>query len=190
MKKFLALILALVMVFSLAGVAFAETIEDDGKDGNYENQYNITVNVNKGSTVYFVQIKWGDLVFNYNGTATWDPDEHVYNHSEGAGLAKNTTTITVINHSNAAVNTTATLTEDNGRGFKAELDKTSASLERADLATTSLNDPDKAPTVVYTVTMSGQPDDAFLAELAALKENDEVPTVNVGTIKVIVSPAA
>lgn len=191
MKKFLALILALVMVFSLTGIAFADTTATDStNDGTYNKANNVTVDVTKGSTVYYVVIEWESLAFTYNGGANWNTTTHTYDHT-GDELSEEAT-ITVTNHSNAAVTATATLVAGDGRGFEAELSEsgTPKTLARADLESTSLGKPDEAPATEYTISVSGRPDDAFLAELAALKDGDTVPTVTVGTVTVVVSPAS
>lgn len=106
-KKIFATIFVLACVMALLAVpAFADsTITDLSKDQ--------TVDVNgvfdeEGSTltVYSVDIAWGAMEFTYTstGTKTWDPTTHEYKVTEGTEewTAKGNT-VTVTNHSNAAV---------------------------------------------------------------------------------------
>lgn len=114
MKKFLALILALVMVFSLSSVAFAETINGDATnpskpDGStaWQESNTVTVKANDKSVVnvYYVNIVWDAATYQltYNkGTEKWDPQQHVYVVSEN-GWTKDTVTVGVYNHSDLPV---------------------------------------------------------------------------------------
>ena len=114
MKKFLALILALVMVFSLSSVAFAETIDGDVTDPSkpdgspaWQESKAVTVKANDKSVVnvYYVNIVWDadayQLTYN-KGTEKWNPQKHAYEVS-GDGWTKDTVTVGVYNHSDLPV---------------------------------------------------------------------------------------
>ena len=69
-----------------------------------------------GAVVYSVDIAWTDMNFTYTGAGegTWDPETHQYSgSSEGAWTASNDS-ITVTNHSNAAVKATASYQAETG----------------------------------------------------------------------------
>lgn len=184
MKKFLALILALTMVFSLAGVAFAEDVAGNNVDATGAGSENnpVTVTVAAVSTVYYVEINWDSLSFAYTASATWDPTTHKY-YDEGK--LKESANITVINHSNAQVWSTASLEEGQGRGFTATLENAAFELERADVC--ALGNPNDADSAQHVVKVSGQPDVDFLKDLANASPD---LSVTVGTVTVTISPTA
>ena len=69
-----------------------------------------------GAVVYSVDIAWTDMNFTYTGAGegTWNPETHQYSgSSEGAWTASDES-ITVTNHSNAAVKATAKFEADSG----------------------------------------------------------------------------
>ena len=69
-----------------------------------------------GAVVYSVDIAWTDMSFTYTGAGegTWNPETHQYSgSSEGAWTASNDS-ITVTNHSNAAVKATASYQAETG----------------------------------------------------------------------------
>ena len=69
-----------------------------------------------GAVVYSVDIAWTDMNFTYTGAGegTWNPETHQYSgSSEGAWTASNDS-ITVTNHSNAAVKATASYQAETG----------------------------------------------------------------------------
>ena len=113
MKKKTALVLTLAMVFSLAPLsAYADTIDRVGGTASH----NVTATYVDGSsggaggagtTVYNVDITWGDMAFTYTAEAgIWDPTNHTYTDAKGGAWAvdkEGGNTITVTNHSNADV---------------------------------------------------------------------------------------
>ena len=130
MKKFLSMALVLIMVLSMATVAFADEwyIDNEGKVQTDITDHEVTVAVSdaSGKTIYNVTIEWQSLEFVYQigAGAVWQPGSHTYDTSGAAdhGWVVGTRTaimsedvvtgvqsnITVINHSNAAVYSTAT----------------------------------------------------------------------------------
>lgn len=131
MKKFLALLLAVMMIASMSITAFAADDDDSTGlmygDNQSVNTSDSTVLVNfDGSvptdTVYYVNVTWKALDFTYSFVqgVTWDPVNHVYQPKDGqigswkwfdgtdtkTGDASGVTlddAITVVNHSNASV---------------------------------------------------------------------------------------
>ncbi len=158
MKKILASVLALMMVFSLTLAVSAGTI--DNSTSNESKKVTIKINdTNTPAVVYSVDIVWGNTDFTYDfGTgSTWDPDTHTYTGGSQAGWDQESTTISVTNHSNSAVTLSV--------GFNGGVDKTattngvtstvsSVSLVLASAEGTALS---SAPSTSLTVSVSGTP---------------------------------
>ena len=106
-----------------------------------------------GAVVYSVDIAWTDMNFTYTGAGegTWNPETHQYSgSSEGAWTASNDS-ITVTNHSNAAVKATAS--------YKAETGYESTTMtfgnNEATVATAVGTEVASAPSATITVTPGG-----------------------------------
>lgn len=110
MKKIISLILALTLVMSMSVTAFAT--ENTGTLTAAGNQtIEVSGTYNAGSTAatkVSVDITWDAMTFTYTGASEgeWNPATHGYTGSIAGGWSENTATITVTNHSNAAVNAT------------------------------------------------------------------------------------
>ncbi|MBP3313800.1 MAG: hypothetical protein J6K84_03990 [Oscillospiraceae bacterium] len=129
MKKILSIVLAVSMLFALAlnaGAAVGSTNLDAGISGETSKPVKVTVNgVEVSSTIYYVVVEWDSLNFTYDfdeAGRVWDPEQHEDIITEGnAGWEVDTANgqdsiangvkgdITVINHSNAAVQYSAEL---------------------------------------------------------------------------------
>lgn len=176
MKKVFALILALVMVFAMSSVAFATTIES-GTSGNpngaddWAPYKDVKVNISNASIIYNVDIEWESMTFTYNKTAgTWNPVSHTYDGNPG--WQDDDATITVTNHSNAAVTATATFAGDATVVTKFGVTATITGSKRIETAdqdsykedADSDGKADSAPYTVFTVTVTNEPNEDYNAE--------------------------
>ena len=113
-KKLTGLLTAAALVCTMGTTAFAQ--EGVGT-GSYNAEVKGTYQAGGTSaTVYSVDIAWTDMSFTYTGAGegTWDPETHQYSgSSEGAWTASDDS-ITVTNHSNAAVKATASYQAETG----------------------------------------------------------------------------
>ena len=106
-----------------------------------------------GAVVYSVDIAWTDMSFTYTGAGegTWDPETHQYSgSSEGAWTASNDS-ITVTNHSNAAVKATASYQAETGY----ESTTMTFGNNGATVATAVGTEVASAPSATITVTPGG-----------------------------------
>lgn len=162
MKKILACILALVMVFGLAvTAAAADGSTVIGISGTPTDIGDVEVNVTEGDKLntYYVIVAWEDLTFSYTTSdQRWDAEQHKYVDAEGGGFTGGTTAnITVTNKSDVNITVTAAVADKNANdGFKANLDKTTF-----DLLSYADRDVDAADTNTFTITVStdGTPDE-------------------------------
>lgn len=157
MKKFLACILALVMVFGLAINASATAAGSTvvGATGTPADLGDVEVTVNAGAVIntYYVIVEWTSLSFTYNANdQRWNAEQHKYDDTGagGAFVGGNTATITVTNKSDVNITATAATTnESTTDGFKATLDQTTFDLNSyAGLAA------DTPATDTFTITVS------------------------------------
>lgn len=159
MKKKLALVLTLAMVFSLAPLsAYAnDTITGVGGTASCDVKatYVDGTSGGAGGTVYSVVIDWGDMAFTYTEEAgVWNPETH-QTTGAGGGIWKATSPdgnkIKVTNHSNAAV--TATFSYAAATGY----DSISGSFDKAtlNLATAVGTEVSNAPSDTAALTLDG-----------------------------------
>lgn len=115
MKKIFAIVLSIVMLVCMSTTAFAADVTNQGTGAYTGNVTGSYVAGGSGGTVYSVDIKWEGLSFTYEAAGTqWNPGTHQYEENGEAGWASNTGTITVTNHSNAAITAVPSYTAAEG----------------------------------------------------------------------------
>ncbi len=186
MKKVLATILALAMVFSLSVSALAAPVELKDAEDPSQSVANpisgsVEVTVNEGvdtGVVYSVTVAWDDtsVVYQKEGKGTWNPSTHDYdNATEDGWTTNNTASVTVTNHSNAAV--TATIATD---VINTGTTYTFSGNGTFDLATAEDTSVAEAPKDTFTITASGTPTaggtDTFTVTITATSEEPEEPS--------------
>lgn len=153
MKKILATAAALTLACALATSAFADNpiVSAGGSDSaDVKGTYQAG---GASGTVYSVNITWTSMSFTYNaaGQGTWNPETHAYDGSTEAGWAASNESITVTNHSNAAVKATASYKADSGY----ESAGMSFGNNEATVATAVGTQVTSAPSATITVTPTG-----------------------------------
>lgn len=207
MRKFLALLLAVMLIASMSVTAFAE----DGSTNVTEPTEGVeagTVTVNTGreegtiTKVYYVTVEWKTLDFTFTFTNSdnikWDYTSHTYKDysnpeapadlSGSWGSKKIEEAITVENHSNTAVTISAKFEEtgnDNAteNGVKAtvaiyEGDETLASGEE-----TTDDNPDK---VVYSVSVGES--ESLTEDVPTAIEGFKIGVINIGISDAVTNP--
>lgn len=109
MKKFISLVLALLMLSSLSVQALAGSGSDVITDLNDKTDIVITGKYEEGlaaADTYAVDIAWANLNFVYKvqGTNVWNPETHKYEVKDEIVGWEGKGTVLVANHSNVPVN--------------------------------------------------------------------------------------
>ena len=153
MKKITTLLAAAALTCAMGTTAFAAD-QDGVETGDYTADVKGTYQAGgSGAVVYSVDIAWTDMSFTYTGAGegTWDPETHQYSgSSEGAWTARDDS-ITVTNHSNAAVKATASYQAENGY----ESTTMTFGNNEATVATAVGTEVASAPSATITVTPGG-----------------------------------
>ena len=153
MKKITTLLAAAALTCAMGTTAFAAD-QDGVSTGSYPADVKGTYQAgSSGDVVYSVDIAWTDMSFTYTGAGegTWDPETHQYSgSSEGAWTASNDS-ITVTNHSNAAVKATASYHAETGY----ESTTMTFGNNEATVATAVDTEVASAPSATITVTPGG-----------------------------------
>ena len=153
MKKLVSMLAVAALTCTMGTTALAAD-QDGVKTGDYTADVKGTYQAGgSGAVVYSVDIAWTDMSFTYTGAGegTWDPETHQYSgSSEGAWTASDDS-ITVTNHSNAAVKATAKFEADSGY----ESTTMTFGNNEATVATAVGTEVASAPSATITVTPSG-----------------------------------
>ena len=153
MKKITTLLAVAALTCTMGTTAFAAD-QTGVNTGDYTADVKGTYQAGgSGAVVYSVDIAWTDMSFTYTGAGegTWDPETHQYSgSSEGAWTASNDS-ITVTNHSNAAVKATASYQAETGY----ESTTMTFGNNEATVATAVDTTVQNAPSATITVTPGG-----------------------------------
>lgn len=160
-KKIASVLMATALLAAAGISASAETVPSNPS----HNVMGTYTDSSTANTVYSVDVKWGAMKFNYtkSGNAVWNPKDHSYDRGgvTGSWNAEGNT-VTVTNHSNAAVHVAA--------AFAAETDVLGDSVTGTfETPNATLNAGEEgnyagADKEVFTLTMSGDPKDNFGSE--------------------------
>ena len=117
MKKILALALTLALIATLSVVSFAASTNIADQNAPAQD---LTVNYDAyddATEIFSIDVQWTDTEFSYNAGSQglWKPETHRYEGAVAAGWdADDKATVTVTNHSNAAVTATIAVNAENG----------------------------------------------------------------------------
>lgn len=170
MKRMLALSLSVLMGLSMTAEAYAENSTTIDSEKSYDiavyGSYSEHVSADE---IISADIKWDSMKFIYakSQDGEWIPELHDFDEpNETAGWISNTAKITVVNHSNTALEAGLAFAAAEGTEYTGDfytervegnityydyVDK--LTLENAE--TVSLNDPDNAPTKTVTFAVGG-----------------------------------
>ena len=180
MKKRIVLIMTIVIALAMIAIpTFAISL---GESSSHDVKATYESNGSGGSsgTVYSVDITWDAMEFTYTqgAASVWLPDEHRYTDAGESVWSSDSNTITVKNHSNAAVTATLSYTAAAGyTGITGSFTETSGTADDGILVlpTAVGTTRDNAPTATATLTLSG--------ELASTVTS----LTTIGTVKVTLS---
>lgn len=169
MKKFISVILALVVIMSLGTAALAAEGDQTGvKLGSYTTEVMGTYvpGTTESEIVFSVDITWSAMSFTYKAekAAVWDPVTHTYSEKtpatwEGEG------TITVTNHSNTQISAVPAFAA--AAGF----DEVSMKFSPEKLTVDTAETGNKAQSGTITVTPSG--------DMTETKDSTKIGTITV-----------
>ncbi len=152
MKKLAAVLASLTLVLALGLTGLAAEVNGGSHDvtATYKEG-------DKSNVIYSVDVTWGSMEFTYTSPAqgTWNPDTHAYDGAQTTGTwtcEDGANAITVINHTNAAVN--VNLTYASAETYAA----ISGSFDKAELAlaTAAGTTVDQAPSASAALTLTGE----------------------------------
>ena len=161
MKKLIASILAAALFCSMSVAVFAAS-SIESVNGTDSADVKGTYRAGSASaTVYSVDIEWGSMEFTYTaGSAgTWNPETHTNDGGANGVWSAADNTVTVTNHSNAAVDAVLSYVKEAAyadiSGSFAEISGTSND-GKLELATAVGTDIDDAPTATAELKLDGE----------------------------------
>ena len=177
MKKFLALALALVLTAAMAVTCFAADPKHDIESNGGKSTQDIYIKYVAGNTApetFAVDVEFDRVEFVYNAsTKIWDTDNHKeIPNAEGGKWEKDTATITVINHSNVAIQSTITYAAAASNGT---VDLT---LTGGDATTLAVAEGLEANKQVATLTIAGDPNPSL-----------DDSSIKIGTVTISITKA-
>ena len=153
MKKLVSVLAVAALTCTMGTTAFAAD-QDGVSTGSYPADVKGTYQAgSSGAVVYSVDIAWTDMSFTYTGAGegTWNPETHQYEGGTEASWTDSNDSITVTNHSNAAVKATASYQAETGY----ESTTMTFGNNEATVATAVGTEVASAPSATITVTPGG-----------------------------------
>lgn len=183
MKKILSAILAMTVCAGMGLTAFAEspiTAVGGSDSHSVKGTYQAGSPADK---VYKVDITWGSMEFSYIDAdqGTWNPETHAYGGATSGRWTceEDSNKITVVNHSNAAVNAALTFKADNS------YNSVTGSFSKADgTKVTSLSLPTAE---AYGSTSAGARTETAFFNITGGKLSSSDSDVEIGTVIVKIS---
>lgn len=110
MKKVISIMMSVLIISAMCISAYAVSPITSKGGTDSATVSGLYKSGSSADTVYDIDITWGSLEFTYTGAGkgTWNPGTHTYSGGAAATWSCDTEAdkITVVNHSNAAVNAT------------------------------------------------------------------------------------
>ncbi len=161
MKKVITSILAVSMLGAMSVTAFAadNTTLEGGTTGDTSHDVQVKYDDSTNTTIYSVDIVWGDMQFNYSA-GTWDPAQHKYTGDTGftPKTADTGNKVTITSHTNKEL--TASVAYANAGSYN--LTGTITPSGDQTIATAVGTTTDNPPKQEFTLALSG----TLSAELA------------------------
>lgn len=162
-KKILTGLLTLAMLMTTGITTFAADGNSMTDEGTGEKTIDVTASYqpadSESDPVYSVDIIWENMNFEYadSGEKVWNPETHTYSSATEGRWDRTEANITVINHSNVAVNIVIAYipTSTANTGITGTITKASATLQAGEL-----EKPDEADSMTTTLKISGRPNDS------------------------------
>lgn len=159
MKKIFSVLLIAGLILSLSVTAFAATL---GQNGSQEIDVTAKYDTSTSTpTVYSVDIVWSSMIFTYTqeSTKNWNATDHTYDTVTQGAWDKDSATVTVTNHSNAAVNVAVAYAPVADTGITGTLTNGSGRLTAGEEGNY-----DGADSLTATLTISGTPTGTVTAD--------------------------
>ena len=108
MKKVLSIVLAIAMIASMSVVAFAATVESIPAAKAAEIPVNGVYAKDGTTSVYKVDVSWDDFTYTYTSGKIWNTTTYQWDLATGGTWAVAAKNINFVNHSDKAINVSAT----------------------------------------------------------------------------------
>lgn len=176
MRKILAAVMAILITASVCVTAFAADGGSVTGIETGEKTFDVTANYQpsgSAGTVYNVDITWGKTSFTYtdSGRYVWNANTHTYSPVMEGKWSHTTADITVVNHSEIAINVAVSYTPAVDTGVNGTIVNGTATLQAV-----TATEPEKADRLTATLKISGKPNSTVT-----------VDGIKIGTVTIAIS---